>query len=170
MSEQLRTRRLGAARSKTLSATNLAPIASSASHTSFGHTISYSASSHFLQQHYRNQSHYSTQAQHFTFNHTDSPKAAFSSQTYSGFQSGYGIEGASTVNSPTVLNSGSGSGSGSSGLRMPNMGPMLGTSATVAISSNYSAHNTTNTGQSGVCAAALSHNNGSIRCYSRPTG
>ncbi|XP_037822803.1 LOW QUALITY PROTEIN: sodium leak channel non-selective protein-like [Lucilia sericata] len=162
MCEQLRTRRLGAARSKTLSATNLAPIASSASHTSIAAAISHSASSHFLQQHYRNQSHYSTQAQHFTFNHTDSPKAAFSTQTHRGFQPGYGIEGTSTINSPTVLNSGSGSGSGSSGLRMPNMGPMLGTSATVAISSNYSAHNTSNTGQSGTGAGGgMSHNNGS---------
>ncbi|KAM7347268.1 sodium leak channel non-selective protein na isoform 2-T2 [Cochliomyia hominivorax] len=160
MSEQLRTRRLGAARSKTLSATNLAPIASSANHTSIATTISHSASSHFLQQHYRNLSHYSTQAQHFTFNHTDSPKAtAFSSQTYSSFQPGYGIDGTSTINSPTVLNSGSGSGSGSSGLRMPNMGPMLGTSATVAISSNYNAHSNTGQGVSGT--AGSSHNNGS---------
>lgn len=163
MSEQLRTRRLGAARSKTLSATNLAPIASSASHTSIGATLSHSASSHFLQQHYRNQSHYSAQAQHFTFNHTDLPKTAFSSQTYSNnYYSGYGIEGTSTINSPTVLNSGSGSGSGSCGLRMPNMGPMLGTSATVAISSNYSAHNTTNTGPGGSGATASSYNGSGV--------
>lgn len=157
MSEQLRTRRLGAARSKTLSATNLAPISSCASHTFVTPTISHSASSHFLQQHYRNLPHYSTQAQHFTFNHTESPKTTYNNQTYSAFQTGYGIEGTSTINSPTVVNSGSGSGSGSSGLRMPNMGPMLGTSATVAISSNYSAH----TGQGGTGGAGSSHNNGS---------
>lgn len=158
MSEQLRIRRLGAARSKTLSATNLAPISSSASHYSIA-PISHSASSHFLQQHYRNQPQHSTQAQYFTFNHTDSPKETYSSHTTNGSHPGYGIEGTSTISSPTVLNSGTGSGSGSSGLRMPNMGPMLGTSATVAISSNYSAHNTTNPGQSGT-GAGSSYNNG----------
>lgn len=157
MNESLCTRRLEAARSKTLS-TNLTPVSSSAVQTAISPAISYSASSHLLQQHYRNQ----PQAQHFTFNHTESPKGVISSQSGTGgYQTGYGIEGTSTVNSPTVFNSGSGSGSGSSGLRMPNMGPMLGTSATVAISSNYSTYNTTNTGQAGTGAAPSMHNNGS---------
>lgn len=163
MSEQLRTRRLGGGRSKTLSATNLAPINSGGAITT--PSISHSASSHFLQQHYRNHPHHTTQAQYFTFNHTDSPKGPQThplqqqQQASFGATAGYGFEGTSCINSPTVLNSGSGSGSGSSGLRMPNsMGPMLGTSATVAINS-YTVHNLTNPGQGG--GAISTHNNGS---------
>ncbi|KAI9590564.1 hypothetical protein GQX74_008731 [Glossina fuscipes] len=143
MSEQLRTRRLGAARSKTLSATNLAPISSSGSHSSISPGISHSASSHFLYQHFRSQQHQSVQAQHFIFSRIDSPKGQLCTLTHNGASTGYGADGVSNINSPTVLNSGSGSGSGSSGGQRVsnNMGPMLGTSATVAISSNYNAHN-----------------------------
>lgn len=162
MSEQLRIRRFGAARSKTLSATNLAPINCNALLISPG--ITHSASSNFLQQTiHNNPLHHPTQAQHFTFNYTDSPKGPYKYPSQqSNSRAGYGFEGTSCINSPTVLNSASGSGSGSSGLRMPNMGPMLGTSATVAISSNYTAHNTANPGQggSGGVTGSGSHNNG----------
>uniref|UniRef100_A0A1I8PTZ5 Sodium leak channel NALCN n=1 Tax=Stomoxys calcitrans TaxID=35570 RepID=A0A1I8PTZ5_STOCA len=172
MSEQLRTRRLGAGRNKTLSATNLAPISGGCS-SGFTVTpnISHSASSHFLQQHiHRNQAQHSTQAQFFTFHHTDSPKRVHpgppsQSAIISGTKTaGYGFDGTSCISSPTVLNSGSGSGSGSSGLRMPNtnMGPMLGTSATVAINNSYTVHNTTNTmGAGGGASTSGGHNNGS---------
>ncbi|XP_073827842.1 sodium leak channel non-selective protein na isoform X1 [Musca autumnalis] len=172
MSEQLRIRRLGG-RSKTLSATNLAPINTSAAAAGGGTvgggaaitpSISHSASSNFLQQYFRHHPQHTTQAQYFTFNHTDSPRGTQNNTTTTGTASAatnYGVEP-----SPTVVNSASGSGSGSSGLRMPNMGPMLGTSATVAINNSYTAYNATNPGQGttsggGGVGAASSHNNGS---------
>ncbi|XP_075155778.1 sodium leak channel non-selective protein na isoform X2 [Haematobia irritans] len=166
MSEQLRTRRLVAGRNKTLSASNLEPVGAGCGSggTTVTPNISHSASSHFLQQHiFRNQSLNSTQAQYFTFQHTDSTRGThpYTSQSAnnSSTTGGYGFDGTSCINSPTVLNSGSGSGSG---LRMPitNMGPMLGTSATVAINNSYTVHNTSG-GPVGGVGGSSGHNNGS---------
>ncbi|XP_012161090.1 sodium leak channel non-selective protein isoform X3 [Ceratitis capitata] len=116
------------------------PPASTSS--SSGHSLQQQQQHSHSQQQFRSSlhhHHHSTGHSHFTFNTGGSYSQGHSSGSLSRIsrkagaslstsaQSGHGFDGTSTVNSPSVVNSGSGSASSGPQL-LPTMGPMLGTS------------------------------------------
>ncbi|XP_037936691.1 sodium leak channel non-selective protein [Teleopsis dalmanni] len=158
MIDRLNIRRVGATKTKRSKST----VVSSTSTSSTSTSSSSGTHQHQHQHHLRASLHHH-QPSHFSFNLTpgSSPRNGSGSVPRNLHSAAAGCDAVSVINSPTVQNSGSG-GSGSSGIVLPAMGPMLGTTASSTAagqlgslhSTNVNAHSTAGGG------SGNTHNNG----------